>query len=211
MLRAAGVDCRIESAQPGLESGAQAALGWVVREGATNVLRHAEANCCVIRLTRDAAGATALVMENDGLRPDQGRGGSGLTGLRERLAAVDGTLTGERDETARVFRLRAEIPGVRLPAPAPTAGSPGRPRRSRRSRFLRCRSGAGGGGTGGRGDGTGGRGGGAGGGRARRRRGRRGNRCGERGKPWVRKPRTPARRRRPVGTPSGCCWPTTSI
>ncbi|WP_019355071.1 sensor histidine kinase [Streptomyces sp. AA1529] len=133
VLRAAGVDCRIESAQPGLESGAQAALGWVVREGATNVLRHAEANCCVIRLTRDAAGATALVMENDGLRPDQSRGGSGLTGLRERLAAVDGTLTGERDETARVFRLRAEIPasGSRRPHPPPEApdgpGGPGGP------------------------------------------------------------------------------------
>ncbi|MFI7243094.1 sensor histidine kinase [Streptomyces qinglanensis] len=123
VLRAAGVDCRIESAQPGLASGAQAALGWVVREGATNVLRHAEASCCVIRLTRDAAGATALVMENDGLRPDPADGGSGLTGLRERLAAVDGTLTAERDETARVFRLRAEIPasGPRRPQPPPGA------------------------------------------------------------------------------------------
>ncbi|MDF4254464.1 histidine kinase [Streptomyces sp. WMMB303] len=129
VLRAAGVDCRIESAQPGLGLDAQAALGWVVREGATNVLRHAEASCCVIRLTRDAADATALVMENDGLRTDQDRAGSGLTGLRERLAAVDGTLTAERDETARLFRLRAEIPASgsrsRRPPPGPEEAGPG--------------------------------------------------------------------------------------
>ncbi|MGI5349845.1 sensor histidine kinase [Streptomyces sp. CA-250714] len=110
VLRAAGVDCRIESAELGMAREAQSALGWVVREGATNVLRHAEASRCAIRLTAGAAGTAVLVMENDGLRPELPRAGSGLTGLRERLAALDGTLTAERDETAQVYRLRAEVP-----------------------------------------------------------------------------------------------------
>ncbi|MGP3977209.1 sensor histidine kinase [Streptomyces sp. 8N114] len=110
VLRAAGVDCRIESAELGMARDVQSALGWVVREGATNVLRHAEASHCAIRLTTGAAGTAVLVMENDGLRPRPQQGGSGLTGLSERLAALDGTLTGERDETAQVYRLRAEVP-----------------------------------------------------------------------------------------------------
>ncbi|MFI8850423.1 sensor histidine kinase [Streptomyces sp. NPDC053499] len=135
VLRAAGVDCRIESAQPEMAQEVQSALGWVVREGATNVLRHAEASRCTIRLTVGAADTTVLVMENDGLRPDPARDGSGLTGLSERLAALGGTLTAERDGAARVFRLRAEVPltghpssggaPVRAAADAATVGAAG--------------------------------------------------------------------------------------
>ncbi|MBO8190587.1 hypothetical protein ITI46_02505 [Streptomyces oryzae] len=110
VLRAAGVDCRIESAGPEMAREVQSALGWVVREGATNVLRHAEASRCTVRLGAGARGSAVLVMENDGLRPEASQGGSGLTGLRERLAALDGTLTAERDESAQLYRLRAEIP-----------------------------------------------------------------------------------------------------
>ncbi|MET9860745.1 histidine kinase [Streptomyces smyrnaeus] len=124
VLRAAGVDCRIESARPEMVPGAQSALGWVVREGATNVLRHAEASRCAIRLTAGAADTAVLVMENDGLRPDAPGGGSGLTGLRERLAALDGTLTAERDEAAQLFRLRAEVPLSRDHRAGPPVGEP---------------------------------------------------------------------------------------
>ncbi|WP_243275230.1 hypothetical protein [Streptomyces albus] len=98
----------------------QSALGWVVREGATNVLRHAEAGRCVIRLTLGAAGTAVLLMENDGLRPESTRRGSGLTGLAERLAALGGTLTADRDEAEGLFRLRAEVP---LTAPADAGGT----------------------------------------------------------------------------------------
>jgi two-component system sensor histidine kinase DesK len=114
VLRAAGVDCRTDSAvrlATSMTPEVQSALGWVVREGATNVLRHAEASQCAIRVTSGHVGTAVLVMENDGLRQrEPARSGSGLDGLRERLTAIEGTLVAERDEEAGVFRLRAEVP-----------------------------------------------------------------------------------------------------
>ncbi|WP_342745090.1 sensor histidine kinase [Streptomyces radiopugnans] len=111
VLRAAGIDCRIEDSGSGaLAEPLQSALGWVVREGTTNVLRHADAGRCSVRL-RTAGPVAELVMENDGV-PGSGAstgGGSGLAGLRERLAALGGTLTGERRGDG-TFRLTARIP-----------------------------------------------------------------------------------------------------
>ncbi|MFD3696606.1 sensor histidine kinase [Streptomyces sp. NPDC058646] len=112
VLSAAGMDCRVDL-QGGrdLPSEVQSALGWVVREATTNVLRHGDAQNCVIRLTAPRAGAVTLVVENDGA-PDAPAGppGSGLAGLRERLAALDGTLQAGPVDGGR-FRLRADIPG----------------------------------------------------------------------------------------------------
>ncbi|MFD5319113.1 sensor histidine kinase [Streptomyces sp. NPDC127098] len=109
VLEAAGISCRIEDgAAAELPAAVQSALGWVVREGTTNVLRHADAARCVVRLRRPGPDRVVLDMENDGVRRiSGGGGGSGLAGLRERLAKLDGSLTagGEDD----VFRLTAEI------------------------------------------------------------------------------------------------------
>ncbi|MZE81873.1 histidine kinase [Streptomyces sp. SID5475] len=79
VLRSAGIDCRIDDRHPGgLSPAARSALGWVVREGTTNVLRHAEARSCAIRVrpgrAPDGGRTTVLVMENDGV-PDGGPGG----------------------------------------------------------------------------------------------------------------------------------------
>ncbi|MEU8436514.1 histidine kinase [Streptomyces sp. NPDC029216] len=113
VLSAAGMDCRVEFATAGRElpGEVQSALGWVVREATTNVLRHGDARSCLIRLTdREVPGTLTLLVENDGV-PDAPAGppGSGLAGLRERLAAVAGTLQAGPAEGGR-FRLRAEIP-----------------------------------------------------------------------------------------------------
>ncbi|MEW1637341.1 histidine kinase [Streptomyces sp. NPDC093801] len=113
VLSAAGMDCRVEFSAAGRElpGEVQSALGWVVREATTNVLRHGDARSCLIRLTdREAPGTLTLLVENDGV-PDAPAGppGSGLAGLRERLAAVDGTLHAGPAGGGR-FRLRAEIP-----------------------------------------------------------------------------------------------------
>jgi two-component system sensor histidine kinase DesK len=112
ILRAAGVDCRAEKDDTALPGPVQAALGWVVREGATNVLRHADATWCTGWMGTDPAGGAALlVMENDGVRePAHGRTGSGLAGLRERLAGVGGTLSVAGESTKGTFRLTAEVP-----------------------------------------------------------------------------------------------------
>lgn len=135
ILRAAGVDCRTENGGSKLPAPVQAALGWVVREAATNVLRHADATWCTVWVGTDPGGRSALlVMENDGVhapavevaggaeggrahggpldgyRGGDGSAGSGLAGLRERLASVGGTLRIEQDEAKGTFRLTAEVP-----------------------------------------------------------------------------------------------------
>ncbi|MGW7408012.1 sensor histidine kinase [Streptomyces sp. NPDC054833] len=109
VLTAAGVECDITGAADGLPADVQSALGWVVREATTNVLRHGDAMRCAVSL-RVLEGRVVLTVENDGASaaPDGG-GGSGLAGLRERLAVVDGTLTaGAVGEDG--FRLVAEVP-----------------------------------------------------------------------------------------------------
>jgi two-component system, NarL family, sensor histidine kinase DesK len=52
-----------------------------------------------------------LTVENDGASRSPGTGGSGLAGLRERLAAVAGTLEAGPVREG-VFRLVAEVPLV---------------------------------------------------------------------------------------------------
>ncbi|MEU7552924.1 histidine kinase [Streptomyces sp. NPDC044571] len=125
VLSAAGMDCRVEVEEgPRPTPAVQSALGWVVREATTNVLRHGEARSCVIRLAAAGAGAVTLLVENDGApgaaRVPAGPPGSGLAGLRERLAVVDGTLEAGPTGDGR-FRVLA-----RVPAP----GAPGREVRS---------------------------------------------------------------------------------
>ncbi|MFD9379535.1 sensor histidine kinase [Streptomyces sp. NPDC059999] len=117
VLSAAGMDCRVEfEARRALPVEVQSALGWVVREATTNVLRHGDAQSCLIRLAEaaDGSGALTLLVENDGA-PELPAGppGSGLAGLRERLAVVDGTLSAGPSEGGR-FRLLARIPEQRL-------------------------------------------------------------------------------------------------
>ncbi|MFD9908808.1 sensor histidine kinase [Streptomyces sp. NPDC059063] len=109
VLEAAGITCRVSGSPAGLPAAVQSALGWVVREGTTNVLRHGDAAHCAITLSV-TDGRTALTIENDGAPPGTATapGGSGLTGLRERLAAVDGTL--EYGAAEGCFRLTARVP-----------------------------------------------------------------------------------------------------
>lgn len=113
VLSAAGMDCRVDvAAGRALPAEVQSALGWVVREATTNVLRHGDAQNCLIRLTAPESGAVTLVVENDGA-PEcpAGPPGSGLAGLRERLAVLDGTLRAGPVAGGR-FRLCAEIPSA---------------------------------------------------------------------------------------------------
>lgn len=134
VLRAAGIGFRLEGADTadtagtrdgagggtGLAAEVQSALGWVVREAATNVLRHGDARQCTVRLTVREGCEAVLIVENDGL-PEQRDcaaagaegppkpAGAGLAGLRERLATLGGTLeAGPVDGTH--FRLTARVP-----------------------------------------------------------------------------------------------------
>ncbi|KOG08124.1 sensor histidine kinase [Streptomyces viridochromogenes] len=109
VLTAAGIECRVTGRAAGLPVEVQSALAWVVREAATNVLRHGNAGRCSVGV-RVSEGRVVLTVENDGAAgASHGGGGSGIAGLRERLAAVDGTLDAGRIGEA-VFRLVAEVP-----------------------------------------------------------------------------------------------------
>ncbi|MFF9582539.1 sensor histidine kinase [Streptomyces achromogenes] len=113
VLAAAGIECEVRAQQTGgLPAEVRSALGWVVREAATNVLRHGDANRCLVGLTV-REGRAVLTVENDGAvaAGGSGGGGSGLAGLRERLAAVGGTLEAGHTGPGRDrFRLVADVP-----------------------------------------------------------------------------------------------------
>ncbi|MEU3086175.1 sensor histidine kinase [Streptomyces massasporeus] len=122
VLAAAGIDCTVDAATAAvLPAAVQSALGWVVREAATNVLRHGDARRCAVRL-QVLEGRVVLSVENDGVseagtESGSGPSGSGLAGLRERLAKIDGTL--EAGPAGQgLFRLTAEIPLPEQPGPS---------------------------------------------------------------------------------------------
>ncbi|MEV7597629.1 histidine kinase [Kitasatospora sp. NPDC089797] len=113
VLRSADIACEIDLGEDAddLPRPVQSVLGWVIREATTNVLRHSEAARCLIRLRREP-GRVVLELENDGVPaaplPSQG-GGTGLRGLRERLAAHDGELA-VPPPAPGTFRMLATVP-----------------------------------------------------------------------------------------------------
>jgi two-component system sensor histidine kinase DesK len=103
LLASAGIDCRVIG-EVGVSGEPAAALGWAVREGVTNVLRHSEARSCTITLH-----GKVLTMSNDGASLSSFRFGSGLTGLVERISALDGSVTAVSEPPNR-FVLTVELP-----------------------------------------------------------------------------------------------------
>ncbi|HEX7309373.1 sensor histidine kinase [Lentzea sp.] len=103
LLASAGIDCRVigDVTFDGEPAGA---LGWAVREGVTNVLRHSKASACTITLR-----GKTLTMSNDGADLHETRFGSGLTGLRERVSALGGSVTATPEAPNR-FVLTVELP-----------------------------------------------------------------------------------------------------
>ncbi len=125
-LETAGIGCLVDAPPSGLPSPVEEVLGWTVREGTTNVIRHSGATTCRMRFWRDG-GTVVLELDDDG-HGGTPRGGRGLAGLAERVAALGGRLqAGQRPE--RGFRLRVELPlqaeraaaPSRLPRAAPAA------------------------------------------------------------------------------------------
>lgn len=115
VLRSAGVATRVIGEVSPLPADVQTVLGWVAREGTTNVLRHSSASTCVITVER-TDGSVTLTMENDGVRAPSGAeaagsdaAGSGLSGLAERLRELGGSLSAGRLDGDR-FRLAARVP-----------------------------------------------------------------------------------------------------
>ncbi|MFJ8625946.1 histidine kinase [Kitasatospora sp. NPDC093550] len=113
-LRAAGISAEVDLDCGVLRPELDTVLATVVREAVTNMLRHSVPRHCEIRARRDALGTVSLVVSNDGA-PAEGEqpapdgeaaagggevaagGGHGIENLTERLLAVGGRLTAERD------------------------------------------------------------------------------------------------------------------
>ena len=114
VLRAAGVGVTVTGEEDAvtLPEPVQTALGWVVREAVTNVLRHSRASWCSVEL-RAVGGEAELRVANDGARNAETTWGNGLTGLAERLAAAGGRLSAGPDGDR--FVLAATVP-VGVPA-----------------------------------------------------------------------------------------------
>jgi two-component system, NarL family, sensor histidine kinase DesK len=92
-LSDSGVDVAVRRTGPPLPPRPDALLGWAVREGVTNVIRHSGAAHCEITVRTDEEGAV-LEVRDDGTGKGGigGSGGHGLRGLAERLEAAAGTV-----------------------------------------------------------------------------------------------------------------------
>ncbi|MEU7134052.1 histidine kinase [Streptomyces sp. NPDC046261] len=119
LLDASGIAADVRQSGPPLPPQTAALLGWVVREGVTNVVRHSGADTCVVEV-RGEPDRVHLEITDDGrgvgsdgptgaAASTGGTGGTGLKGLTERLAAAGGSLTSGPDGR-RGFRLVAELP-----------------------------------------------------------------------------------------------------
>lgn len=119
ILSAAGIAYRYqgtEIAPEALPTQLEALLSWTVREGVTNVIRHSHARQCTIHVTRDQHNAGVEVLDDGPVRTPQpdttsapGKGGNGLRGLKERVAALGGECeTGPRATGG--FRLAVSVP-----------------------------------------------------------------------------------------------------
>jgi two-component system NarL family sensor kinase len=108
------IDIEVENhGLPVLPAAVEVALFRIAVEGVTNVVRHAEAGCCRVRL--GAAGASAYVeVVDDGASDIAWTPGVGIVAMRERVSELGGTL--EVGPTADGGRLVASFPLSQLQA-----------------------------------------------------------------------------------------------
>jgi two-component system sensor histidine kinase DesK len=124
-LVAAGFEVLLERPEDPLDPATDSLLGWVVREGVTNVVRHSGGAQCSISIERLVRGDVRLEILDDGPSPLPGGSGRasvgtgrGLRGVRERVTLAGGSVeSGPRAEGG--YRL-----AVTVPARPPAAGGP---------------------------------------------------------------------------------------
>jgi signal transduction histidine kinase len=99
------------AATPGedrLPEAVEAAAYFVVAEALTNVVKYADASQATISVTRQN-GTAVVEVSDDGVGGADPRLGTGLRGLADRVAALDGSLA-VKSEPGHGTHLRAEIP-----------------------------------------------------------------------------------------------------
>lgn len=78
----------------------ESVLALVLREAVTNVVRHAGASVCRVSLA-DEDGHAVLTIQDDGVGSLAAEG-RGLQGMRQRVAAIGGTLDVDRGNGFKV-------------------------------------------------------------------------------------------------------------
>ncbi|MBB4689233.1 sensor histidine kinase [Amycolatopsis jiangsuensis] len=102
LLRASGIAADLPTASEVLDTAQQELFGWAVREGLTNVVRHAHASRCTVVLS-----SSAVEVVDDGGGIGAPEPGNGLAMLRERVALAGGTV--HAGPTGNGWRLRVSL------------------------------------------------------------------------------------------------------
>jgi two-component system sensor histidine kinase DesK len=92
LLAAAGITLMIDDRAGPLPTAVDGLLAWTVREGVTNVIRHSRARSCVIVIAQQGDEVRVEMADDGHGGDDAAASGSGLIGLAERAAALDGRL-----------------------------------------------------------------------------------------------------------------------
>ena len=104
-LESAGVKVSTESADVLLSPAQESVAALIMREAVTNVVRHAQARHCSLRVAGNN-GSCVLEIQDDGCGGFKTEG-NGLRGMRERVEALGGTL---RYKTSAGTKLSFEFP-----------------------------------------------------------------------------------------------------
>jgi two-component system, NarL family, sensor histidine kinase DesK len=110
-LRTAGITVECQREATHIDARHESILGLALREAVTNVVRHAEARTCCIRLHR-MRDVYVLEVQDDG-RGGAEREGFGLRGMRERIEALGGSVL---REISAGTRLTVCLPVAAIPA-----------------------------------------------------------------------------------------------
>jgi two-component system sensor histidine kinase DesK len=102
-LSAAEIEADLPNSTDDVPSDVRELFAWVVREGITNVIRHSDARRCTVVLSEHE-----VEVRDDGRGTGTAGAGNGITGLRERAAALGGTVITQSLDPG--FSLKVVVP-----------------------------------------------------------------------------------------------------
>lgn len=112
-VRASGLDVRLERSEPpnAVPPAVELTAYRIVQEALTNVTRHARAHVATVRLGYLRPDGVTVEVTDDGIGASgETRTGNGIDGMRERAAALGGTVEAGPG-AAGGFRVAAHLPG----------------------------------------------------------------------------------------------------
>jgi len=105
-LRSAGIAFMVSDQLGTVPPETDSVLAWCLREAVTNVVKHSGAARCDLRLGREN-GQVTMSVNDDGRGATDFNGGSGMAGMRERVAIAGGTFDVQND---RGVHLLVKVP-----------------------------------------------------------------------------------------------------